>query len=47
VSPSFETFTSDNGAEIVGLPPAEFAAYVASEIERYRKVLPPLVIQID
>ncbi len=44
---SFETFTSDNGAEIVGLPPADFAAYVASEIERYRKVLPPLGIQID
>jgi tripartite-type tricarboxylate transporter receptor subunit TctC len=44
---SFETFTRDNGAEIVGLPPAEFAAYVASEIERYRKVLPPLGIQID
>jgi len=44
---SFETFTRDNGAEIVGLPPAEFATYVASEIERYRKVLPPLGIQID
>lgn len=44
---SFETFTSDNGAEIVGLPPGEFAAYVASEIERYKKVLPPLGIQID
>jgi len=44
---SFETFTSDNGAEIVGLPPAEFAAYVASEIERYKKVLLPLGIQID
>ena len=44
---SFETFTRDNGAEIVGLPPAEFAAYVASEIERYWKVLPPLGIQID
>jgi tripartite-type tricarboxylate transporter receptor subunit TctC len=44
---SFETFTTDNGGEIVGLPPAEFAAYVASEIERYRKVLPPLGIQID
>jgi tripartite-type tricarboxylate transporter receptor subunit TctC len=45
--PSFEKFTKDNGAEIVGLPPAEFAAYVASEIERYKKVLPPLGIQID
>lgn len=44
---AFETFTSDNGAEIVGLPPAEFAAYVASEIERYNKLLPPLGIQID
>jgi tripartite-type tricarboxylate transporter receptor subunit TctC len=44
---SFETFTTDNGGEIVGLPPAEFASYVASEIERYRKVLPPLGIQID
>ena len=44
---SFETYSHDNGSEIVGLPPAEFAAYVASEIERYRKVLPPLGIQID
>ena len=44
---SFETFTRDNGAEIVGLPPAKFAAYVASEIERYKKVLPPLGIQVD
>ena len=34
---SFETYTRDNGAEIVGLPPPEFAAYVASEIERYSK----------
>ena len=44
---SFETYTRDNGGEIVGLPPPEFAAYVASEIERYKKVLPPLGIQID
>jgi tripartite-type tricarboxylate transporter receptor subunit TctC len=44
---SFETFTTDNGGEIVGLPPAEFGAYVASEIERYKKVLLPLGIQID
>ncbi len=44
---SFEKFTRDNGAEIVGLPPREFAAYVTSEIERYKKVLPPLGIQID
>lgn len=44
---SFETFTRDNGGEIVGVPPAEFQAYVASEIERYRKLLPPLGIQVD
>lgn len=44
---SFATYTRDNGGEIVGMPPAEFAAYVASEIERYRKVLPPLGIQVD
>jgi tripartite-type tricarboxylate transporter receptor subunit TctC len=43
----FETFTSDDGAEIVGLPPAAFAAYVASEIERYKTVLPPPGIEID
>ena len=44
---SFQDFSRDNGSETVGLSPAEFAAYVASEIERYRKVLPPLGIQID
>jgi len=44
---SFETYSHDNGSEVVGLPPAEFAAYVASEIDRYKKVLPPLGIQID
>jgi tripartite-type tricarboxylate transporter receptor subunit TctC len=44
---SFETYTRDNGGEIIGLSPAEFAAYVASEIDRYKKVLPPLGIQID
>jgi tripartite-type tricarboxylate transporter receptor subunit TctC len=44
---SFEKYTRDNGSEVVCDPPAQFAAYVASEIERYRKVLPPLGIQID
>jgi tripartite-type tricarboxylate transporter receptor subunit TctC len=45
--PAFINFSRDNGSEIVGLPPAEFAAYVASEIARYRVVLPPLGIQVD
>lgn len=44
---SFETYTRDNGGEVVCLPPAEFTAYVASEIERYRQLLPPLGIQVD
>ena len=34
---SFETYARDNGSEIVCLPPAEFSAYVASEIERYKQ----------
>jgi tripartite-type tricarboxylate transporter receptor subunit TctC len=44
---SFETYTRDNGGDIVCEPPGQFAAYIASEIERYRKILPPLGIQID
>ncbi|MGZ5914894.1 MAG: Bug family tripartite tricarboxylate transporter substrate binding protein [Hyphomicrobium sp.] len=44
---SFEAYTTNNGGEIVCEPPAQFAAYVTSEIERYRKMLPPLGIQID
>jgi tripartite-type tricarboxylate transporter receptor subunit TctC len=44
---SFETYTTNNGSEIVCEPPAQFAVYVTSEIERYRKMLPPLGIQID
>ncbi len=43
----FVDFTRDNGSELVGMPPAEFRAYVVSEIERYKKVLPPLGIQIE
>jgi tripartite-type tricarboxylate transporter receptor subunit TctC len=44
---SFETYARDNGSEVVCLPPPEFKAYVVSEIERYRRVLPPLGIQVD
>src|SRR5476651_321712 len=33
---SFEAYTTNNGGAIVCEPPAQFAAYVASEIERYR-----------
>jgi tripartite-type tricarboxylate transporter receptor subunit TctC len=44
---SFETYTRDNGGEVVCLPPAEFKAYVESEIARYQRLLPPLGIQVD
>jgi tripartite-type tricarboxylate transporter receptor subunit TctC len=43
----FETYLRDSGSELVGMRPAEFHAYVVSEIERYKKVLPPLGIQLD
>ena len=39
-------YMHENGDEPEALPPGPFKAYVASEIERYRKVLPPLGIQI-
>ena len=39
----FEDYVRGNGGE----PPAKFAAYVSSEIERYRRILPPLGIQTD
>ena len=44
---SFETYTRDNGGEVVCLPPDQFKAYVVSEIDRYRRLLPPLGIQVD
>ena len=43
----FETYLRDTGGELVSTPPAEGHAYVVSEIERYKKVLPPLGIQLD
>lgn len=44
---SFEGYIRDNGGEIALMPPGPFGAYVASEVERYRKLLPPLGIQVD
>ncbi|WPH15898.1 Bug family tripartite tricarboxylate transporter substrate binding protein [Variovorax paradoxus] len=45
-SPAVKAFMRDNGDEPELLPPEPFKAYVASEIERYRKLLPPLNIQM-
>ncbi|MFO1081128.1 MAG: tripartite tricarboxylate transporter substrate binding protein [Reyranellaceae bacterium] len=44
---AFETYTRDNGGEMVLMPPEPFAAYVAGEIARYRQILPALGIQMD
>jgi tripartite-type tricarboxylate transporter receptor subunit TctC len=45
--PSYVEYTRNNGGEIDLMPPDQFAAYVASEVDRYRKLLPALGIQID
>ena len=45
-SPLLINFMHENGDEPEAFPPGPFKAYVTSEIERYRKVLPPLGIQI-
>ncbi len=46
--PAFKAFIHENGLESeVPMPPDQFKAYVTSEIERYRKVLPPLGIQLS
>ncbi|HMN78928.1 MAG TPA: tripartite tricarboxylate transporter substrate binding protein [Burkholderiaceae bacterium] len=45
--PSFKTYSRDNGGDVELLPPAPFRAYVTSEIERYRRELPPLGIQLN
>ena len=45
-TPLLGNFIRDNGGDPVLMPPDAFKAYVTSEIERYRKVLPPLGIQL-
>ena len=46
-TPSVMNYMRDNGGEVEALPPAPFKAFVASEIERYRRVLPPLGIELN
>lgn len=45
--PEFIARMKEAGNQISGMPPKEFATYVSSEIERYRKLLPPLGISVD
>lgn len=45
--PIFQQRMQDAGNTISGIPPSEFSAYIASEIDRYSRILPPLGISID
>lgn len=36
-----------SGSEVVMMPPNEFRAYLIREVEMYRRILPPLGIQLD
>ncbi|VTU28396.1 Argininosuccinate lyase [Variovorax sp. PBS-H4] len=45
-APAIEKYMRESGGEPEALPPAAFEAYVTSEIERYRRVLPPLGIEL-
>lgn len=45
--PSFVKSMKDIGNEVSGIPPQDFKAYLESELARYRRVLPPLGIQMD
>jgi tripartite-type tricarboxylate transporter receptor subunit TctC len=46
-TPSVKNFSRDNGSEVEAMPPEPFKAFVTSEIERYRRVLPPLGIELN
>jgi tripartite-type tricarboxylate transporter receptor subunit TctC len=45
--PGFVGKMKDIGNEVSGMPPQQFKAYMVSELARYRRVLPPLGIQMD
>jgi tripartite-type tricarboxylate transporter receptor subunit TctC len=45
--PSYREKMLELGAEVVAMPPAEFRVLVVSEIDRFKRILPPLGIQMD
>jgi tripartite-type tricarboxylate transporter receptor subunit TctC len=45
-SPALQKYMRESGGVAEALPPADFRAYVTAEIERYRRVLPPLGIEV-
>jgi tripartite-type tricarboxylate transporter receptor subunit TctC len=46
-TPAMLKYNQDTGSEPDAMPPDAFKAYVTSEIERYKKLLPPLGIEIS
>lgn len=46
-NPGFVSRMKDIGNEVSGMPPQQFKQYLTSEVARYKRVLPPLGIQMD
>jgi tripartite-type tricarboxylate transporter receptor subunit TctC len=44
---SFHDLVGTFGSDVVMMPPAEFRSYLLREMETYRRILPPLGIQMD
>lgn len=45
--PKYQQYIKEGGGVVEMMPPRDFKAYVDSEIDRFRKILPPLGIQIS
>jgi tripartite-type tricarboxylate transporter receptor subunit TctC len=45
--PSVVAYIKNAGNDVVTTTPAQFSAYLKSEVERYQKMLPPLGIKMD
>lgn len=45
--PKYRQYVKESGGVVEMMPPREFKAYLDSEIDRFRKILPPLGIQMN
>jgi tripartite-type tricarboxylate transporter receptor subunit TctC len=45
--PDYVAYVKTSGNQVVATTPSEFSAYYASEVNRYRKLLPPLGIKLE
>jgi tripartite-type tricarboxylate transporter receptor subunit TctC len=45
--PKYQQYIKEGGGVVEMMPPREFKAYLDSEIDRFRKILPPLGIQMN